>query len=261
MSDFIQNVLERTVGDGARSTKFEALFTFTDINNQLTKEEQLAMCKTASFPSKSHTTIDLKYKGRSIPIKGQTKYTQEWECTFYLTEDHKLKKAFENWIEALDQKHNYLDVTESTVLPGLQKQHLRGYATDISVIQRNFTDERNTAQYTLHNAFPITISEVATSYESRGEILEFSVTFAYSHFTSKVMTGKDGNFVDEIAGKAKDAASQQIKRSLGYIGDHINSFVGENVAPTLDALNSYASGKSVGGVSKMAKTIFDVVGR
>jgi len=261
MSDYIQNILQNTIGDGARSTKFEAFFAFTDINNQISKEDQITMCKTSSFPGKSHTTIDLKFKGRSIPIKGQTKYTQTWDCTFYLTEDHRLKKAFENWIEALDQQHNYLDVSESTVLPALQGKHFNGYTTELLVYQRNFKDDANTAEYTLHNAFPTEVSAVNTNYESRGELLEFTVTFAYSHFTSSVNKGKDGNFIDEIAGKAKAAISKYIKDTSANIGDSINRYIGDNIGASLQELNSYSSGKTVDSPSKLPTSIFDVVGK
>jgi len=261
MSDYIQNILQNTIGDGARSTKFEAFFAFTDTNYPVTKDDQLAMCKTASFPGKSHTTIDLKFKGRSIPIKGQTKYTQTWECTFYLTEDHRLKKAFENWIEALDQQNNYLDVNSSPVLPDLQKIHAHKYTTELNVYQRNFADDNNTAEYILHNAFPTEVSQVSTNYESRGELLEFTVTFAYSHFTSNVLKGIEGNFVDEIAGKAKSAASQYVQNALSNVGDSINNYIGNNLGSSLQNLKSYSSGLQIGAPADMPKSIFDVVGR
>lgn len=226
MSSAVQNILERTLGDMARATKYEVFFSFTDQKVTTPVEDLIAMGKTASFPGKQHTTIDLKYKGRSIPIKGQTKYTQTWECSFYLTEDHSLKVAFENWIEALDQKHNYLDVTESPNIPDLQRRNsTNGYTTPLYIYQKNFYDDEATAEYVLENAFPIEVSPVQTSYESVGTVQEFTVTFAYSHYKSRVLKGANGNFIDDIIGKAEAAIRDSITNGLAAVGDAANNFV------------------------------------
>lgn len=245
MSSAIQNILARTLGDLARATKYEVFFAFTDPKSQLDKDTLIAMGKTASFPGKSHTTIDFKYKGRSVPIKGQTKYTQTWECTFYLTEDHKLKNAFENWIEALDQKHNYFDVTESDSIPGMQAKHsTSGYTTELFIYQKNFYDDAETAEYILHNAFPVDVAPVQTNYESLGQTQEFTVTFAYSHFTSQVLKGTAGNFIDNLIGKLGDYSNSLVNGSLSAVGDKINSFVSDATGNALQELNSWSQGLS-----------------
>jgi hypothetical protein len=245
MSSAVQNILQRTLGDLARATKYEVFFAFTDPKVQLEKDALIAMGKTASFPGKTHTPIDLKYKGRSIPIKGQVKYTQTWDCTFYLTENHMLKNAFENWIEAIDQKHNYFDVNESPNIPGIQAKHNKdGYTTELFIYQKNFNDEDAMAEYTLHNAFPIEVAAVQTNYESLGQVQEITITFSYSHFTSQILKGQEGNFIDNLIGKLDLYATNLIGGGLSKIGDPINSFVSDAIGNSLSELNAWSAGLS-----------------
>jgi len=228
MSSAIQNILERTLGDLARSSKYEVFFSFLDPTVNIGLEDLIMMGKTASFPGKQHTTIDFKYKGRSMPIKGQTKYTQTWECTFHLTEDHLLKSAFENWVEALDQTHNYIDISKNPSVGGLQNIHntTGNYTRQIFIYQKNFFDDSATAEYVLENAFPIEVSPVQTSYESIGSVQEFTVTFAYSHYTSRTIKGQKGNFIDEIVATAEKAVRDAITKALQSDGDgSINEYV------------------------------------
>jgi len=223
MSSAIQNILHSTIGDGARSSKFEVQINLTDENSGISSNDIVMMGKTSSFPGKSHTTIDLKYRGRSIPVKGQTKYSQTWECSFILTNSHKLKNAFENWIEALDV-HNYAPPANN--IKELQKKHVKSYVRDIVIQQRNFDDTKYTSKYTLHNAFPTETSSVNVNYESRGEILEVTITFSFSHFTVSVMNGPDGNFVDDLLDKAQSATNEAILGATSTAGDAINGWLG-----------------------------------
>lgn len=242
MSSAIQNMLENVIGDGARSTKFDVLFEFTDVNTPSAQDVQ-AMVKTTSLPSKSHTTIDFKYKGRSIPLRGQTKYSQTWECTFYLTQDHSLKKAFENWIEALDEKHNYAG--KEAGVSDLQDSHnLMGYTTTINIYQKDFDDKTETAKYELYNVFPTEVSAVQYDYSASGQIQEFTVIFAYSHFGVSTVKGQAGNFIDTIMGKLQGAAQSVVSGALTAVGNSINSFVSDAVGNTLNELNDWANGLS-----------------
>ena len=100
MANVIQTMIHDTLGDGARSTKFDCLIGLDSYKKG--SKMISTFVKTASFPGKSHEVIDLKFKGRNIPVRGQTKYENTWSCTFYLDEMHSLKKAFEDEIEMLD---------------------------------------------------------------------------------------------------------------------------------------------------------------
>lgn len=265
MSSIVQNMLQNALGDGARATKFEVFFQFTNPKTGISDDDLIALVKTTNFPGKSHTTIDFKYKGRSIPIKGQTKYSQTWECTFYLTEDHKLKYAFENWIEALDQKHNYYYDYELAAAGVDETQRLHSvtnnYTTTINLFQKSFDDKTQRAKYTLYNVFPIDVSPIQYSYESIGQIQEFTVTFAYSYFTMEVLKGKSGNFIDTLVGKFKNAVTGAFNAAATAIGDSIMSMIGGGPGDTLDKLNNWAKGVNIDLTPPLTNnTISDLVG-
>lgn len=182
MADVIQDMLQQALGDVARSTKFEAYLNFNTPALGPTNTEVYMQVKTAAFPGKTYEPYDLKFKGRSIPIRGQVKYENTWSCSFYLTEGHELKIAFEDWIESLDQTQNMSSTLSSAVRSG-QAQGLN-FASEISVAQMDFSGEGQTAVYTLHNVFPKSVSSVPVDYSAVGTTLEFTVEFSYSHYTA-----------------------------------------------------------------------------
>jgi hypothetical protein len=225
MSSVIQNLLEKSLGDGARSTKFDVDIVFA--NPSLASQSELAsVVKTTQFPSKTHQKIDLMYKGRAIPVKGQTKYNQTWTCTFYLSEDHRLKNAFEVWIEAIDQQHNY--IKGRNVAPTQAAHAAGGYTSNVRLYQRDFNDIANTAEYVLYNVFPVEVSELEYSADSRGQIQEFTVTFAYSHYELRTVAAPAGNFVDEAVGRVQEEVQDRVQGLINTIGSNILTAIGVN---------------------------------
>ena len=220
MSSHIQNLVQNVLGDGARSSKYDVMLQFTNPDLFPDQRNVAVLIKNSNFPSKSHQTIDLKYKGRSIPVRGQVKYTHTWECTFYLNENHSIKNAFEAWIEALDEKVNY-PPEDSNLVASTKKKHssLEDYTKDICIYQQNFEDTSQTARYILHNVFPIEVSAVQVSAEGPGQLLEFTVTFSFSYFDLDVVKGSAGNFIGGVFNRLQSA----IQSGAGTILDALNS--------------------------------------
>ena len=171
----VRSIMNNVLGDGARSTMFDCYINFS---NDLFPDSGLiaAFVKTAQFPGKSLDKIDLKFKGRTIPMKGQVKYDNTWSCTFYLHERHMLKIAFMDWIEILDA-HNMKKITGS----GVPAQKIRAYTTDLKIVQNGFDGEGKAATYLLRNCFPVSVTSQDLDYSAVGTILEFTVEFSYSH--------------------------------------------------------------------------------
>lgn len=238
MATYIQNLLNNALGDGARATKFDCDIYFTNPQLFPDTDSMRTLVKATSFPGKTHEVIDLKFKGRSIPVKGQVKYNQTWQCTFYLTEDHKLKNAFEVWLEALDQKHNYIrDVREIPGLSDTQKANNTYYTSNIHLFQRNFDNTQITAQYYLHNVFPTEISAVEYSAESLGQVQEFTVTFAYSYYEMAVVKGDAGNFIDQFVDRAIQLGEDILEGGLATVGDLAADAIGGSAAKLKAALD------------------------
>lgn len=259
MSSVIQNLLDNALGDGARSTKFECFINFKADGIFANQQDIVALTKTSQFPGKTQEVIDMKFKGRSIPIKGQVKYDNTWSCTFYLTQDHALKKGFEDWIEAIDQNHNMSDEL-SPAIRGAQKQHeASGYTTQMSLAQMDFSGTQQTVLYNLYNVFPKSVSAIDVDYSEVGSITEVTVEFSYSHYDVYIDKTNLNTFADEIKAKAQGAISDVV----GDIKQQISGFIGEITNPESDALKTVpeklegpSSGDDVAGPDFMFSRFF-----
>lgn len=232
MANVVQTMINSALGDGARSTKFECVIgldTFKPGSKMLS-----TVVKTASFPGKSHEVIDLKFKGRNIPIKGQTKYENTWSCTFYLDEMHSLKKAFEDEIESLDI-HTYGDS---------QIAGRSNYVRTLTIIQLDFDGTQQTAAYNLYNVFPKSVSQVDTDYSEVGKVQEFTVEFSYSHFDSVNMKSTDGSFIDGMKNRFLNAVDGLIQKGKEAA---INA-LSDVVSSARDVFNSSGAGGIVSGI-------------
>lgn len=234
MSSVIQNLLDNTLGDGARSTKFECFVNFPASDLFPNAQDVIALTKTSQFPGKSHDVIDMKFKGRTIPLKGQVKYDNTWSCTFYLTQDHALKHAFENWVESLDQVHNMSSELSPNVRKAQITNNTAGYSTDMTIAQMDFHGDQQTVLYTLHNVFPKSVSSIDVDYSEVGSILEVTVEFSYSYYDVKIDKTNLTTFADDIKSKAQGAISS----AIGSARDQIASALG---------LGSEAGGGGAGG--------------
>ena len=191
----VHQFFEDVLGDGARSTKFEAIMSLhTHPDSQNLERSSAMLIKTTQFPAKSNKKIDFMYKGRPVPIRGQVSYPSEWRCTFYMTEDHALKRAFEDWIEALDETVHYNENIGANASAMLERNSTSRYTVDIKLRQLSFNEDNETSVYILHNCFPTDVSTVDVSYEAVGEILTFDVTFAFSHFSEDIGNIADGKY-------------------------------------------------------------------
>lgn len=264
MADVIQDMLQQALGDVARSTKFEAYLNFNTPSLGPTNTEIYMQVKTTSFPGKTYEPYDLKFKGRSIPIRGQVKYENTWSCSFYLTEGHELKIAFEDWIESLDQTQNMSSTLSAAVQSG-QSQGLN-FASEISIAQMDFSGEGQTAIYTLHNVFPKSVSSVPVDYSAVGTTLEFTVEFSYSHYTAMQVGGvklpaKTGSGAtipgfSEISGTGSQNFSMQgIGSNLMGIGSNLRD-QGIDAATTIG--NSVWAGIQRGDLSSVGSDVRNI---
>ncbi len=225
MSTYIQNLLENALGDGARSAKFECVLN-VPLSELFPQTIDIAtLVKSTSYPSKELTTIDLKYKGRNIPIRGQVKYGQTWDCTFYMEENHSLRNAFEVWIEAIEEIHNSDE--DAIGLKDLQNQNWdMGYTTTALIAQMNFESDKRTAIYELHNLFPTKVTSPNVGFDEVGKVLEFTVSFSYSHYTLEIFKEKL-NFVDQQIANAKKWAQEAVNTAMTSVSDSIAAGITE----------------------------------
>ena len=229
MASVIQNMIHGVLNDGARKTKFDCIINFNSLGLFSNSRDIATLIKTSNFPGRTNDTIDFKFKGQSIPLKGQNKFDNTWSCTFYLTQDHKLRQAFEKWMESLEQVHNKFKVT-SDVRSAQGHNFANGYSTTAQIIQLDFDGSQQTAVYELYNVFPKSIQMIDADYSAVGALQEFQVEFSYSYYISKSSKGALGGFVDGIKDDLMEVANGivgSVKQQLtNVVADGINAIVG-----------------------------------
>lgn len=251
MSSVIQNILDNVVGDGARSSKFECLINFQAPIFDAVQDIPF-LVKTSQFPGKTQEVIDLKFKGRTIPVKGQVKYDNTWTCTFYLTQDHLLKTAFENWIEAIDQVHNVSQELHNDIKTA-QKVHVNnGYTIDMKIAQADFHGDQTTAIYNLYNVFPKSVSGIDVDYSGTGQISEFTVEFSYTHYDVENEKIDNSTYVDKLKSKAQSSIQDAINGIFGnqssnntdstsLLNNFVSTFFGDGSVVKNDKISNMTS--------------------
>jgi hypothetical protein len=189
MSSKLQNLIQKTLGDGARAAKFAIHLNIPSSSKgtpAISENILNILCKSSSYPGKTIEPINITYKGRSIPIPGQVKYSQTWELTFYLEENHSSRLYFLDWMQALNNANEsyYVGATSgqtATMRKGNNNNKSQNIK-DLSVKQLNFDMDKSTAEYTLYNCYPSAVGDVTISSDTVGQVLEYTVTFSFSHF-------------------------------------------------------------------------------
>lgn len=226
--------LYQALGDGARNNRYDVMVTMKDPTQGVNGRTIGLLCKGASIPGRSHESMDFVYKGRSIPIRGQSAYEHEWSGRFYLSEDHALRNQFDIWIESLDEQHNYVS---SSYAARQRQESANGYTRDIKIYQQSFDDSSATAEYTLHNVFPKSISSIELDGTSDSQVLEYQVTFSYSHYTIKTLDAGSSTLVD----MAMDALSNGLQAMSDEIIEELASSLKEGISDIKEAVFDAAS--------------------
>ena len=257
MSNQVQNMINHVLGDGARSAKFRC-FISAPIGSSSEKNRELdTLCKAASFPGKATETMEYKYKGKTILIPGQEKYNQTIELVFYLEENHTNRIYFEDWMSAFhfdnyngtsknsgnDLKANIKNTVIDTlamsvgITAGSKPNKPLGV---VGISQLNYDMDTELKQYIMYNAFPIEISSIPLSADGVNTVLEYTVTFAYTHYSIDLVnsTGED------IANKVKSAVQELAIDAVAFVANKIANIGAvkdftKGLSDSLGGFNSY----------------------
>jgi hypothetical protein len=198
MANKLQTLLQTVIGDGARPAKYMLnidRIPGTESTNADLPKKLAIMCKGATFPGKTLTTVPFEYKGRPILIPSHVKYDQTFEVSFYLDEAHSARIIFMDWMQAFDEEYeSYYGGAggQRTKSSGLNNgsiltNNIRNLGNDynkvttVRISQLDFDLTKKTAEYVFHNCFPTSVSSISVDDSQVGAVLEYSVTFTYSH--------------------------------------------------------------------------------
>lgn len=188
MSSIIQNKFHDILGDAARLSKFNFILPPVSGSADL-MDHIIYSVKGLTLPTMEHTPLEFRHKGLPILIRGVTKFSQNFSVTFYLSENHMVKRFFEEWMAMIEQRHYYYNprtfAAYQRTTSGIQNDlppYMTWYNVTAWIEQYDFDGMTPTAIYEVFNVFPTKVDAPTYAHESVGSIGEFTVTFACSHY-------------------------------------------------------------------------------
>ena len=180
----------KLIGGGARPNLFEvSIPTFPtaiaeawspgdDAENGIFK----FLCKSTALPASNMGSIEIPFRGRTLKVAGDRTF-DDWTVTIINDEDFRLRTAFERWSNVMSKLDDATGVTNpsSYMTDGYVQQLGRG--GQIAAASNDGGESSVLRSYKFFDVFPITVGEIALSYDTTDQLEEFDVTFRYQYFT------------------------------------------------------------------------------
>lgn len=156
---------------GARPNQFLVELAFpTYVTNP--PVDMSIMVTGAALPGSTVNPAVIQYRGREVKLAGERIF-DPWTITVVNDTEQRLRRAFEAWMEGMNNK-----------VDNQGRLNPQQYSRDLVVAHLDRNDEELPGgRYTLVDAFPIQMSEIALQYAQNDIIEEFTVTFQFQHYT------------------------------------------------------------------------------
>ncbi len=140
------------------------------------------LCKATALPASNLGSIEIPFRGRTLKVAGDRTF-DDWTVTIINDEDFKLRTAFERWSNVMSRLDDATGVTNPTsyMTDGYVQQLGRG--GQIGAASNDGGESSVLRSYKFFDVFPITVGEIALSYDTTDQLEEFDVTFRYQYFT------------------------------------------------------------------------------
>ena len=140
------------------------------------------LCKATALPASNLGSIEIPFRGRTLKVAGDRTF-DDWTVTIINDEDFKLRTAFERWSNVMSRLDDATGVTNPTsyMTDGYVQQLGRG--SQIGAASNDGGESSVLRSYKFFDVFPITVGEIALSYDTTDQLEEFDVTFRYQYFT------------------------------------------------------------------------------
>ena len=150
-------------GGGARPNLFEVVLSFPAASpadaNVLDKARFLV--KTAALPASNISPIEVPFRGRTLKIAGDRTF-DTWTITVINDTDFAIRSAFEKWMNTINRVSDNTGITDPAA-----------YQADAYVYQLD-RDGSTLRAYHFYGIFPTNLSAIDLSYESGGDIEQFT---------------------------------------------------------------------------------------
>lgn len=166
----IEEFKARLGAGGARPNQFRVSLAFPGYVPNVDTSYSL-LVTGAALPASNVNPAIIQYRGREVKLAGERIF-DPFTITVVNDSDFSLRSPFEQWMEGLNAREDNTGILTPSE-----------YQADILVEHLDRNDEvLKGGAYTLRNAFPINMSEIALQYAQNDIFEEFTVTFQYTHY-------------------------------------------------------------------------------
>ena len=140
------------------------------------------LCKASVLPASNLGSVEVPFRGRILKVAGDRTF-DDWTVTIINDEDFKLRTAFERWSNVMSRLDDATGVTNpsSYMTDGYVQQLGRG--GQVGAASNDGGESAVLRSYKFFDVFPVTVGEIALSYDTTDTLEEFDVTFRYQYFT------------------------------------------------------------------------------
>ena len=172
------------IGDGARPNLFQVILTLpTYANNSTAAGQKLQfMAKAAQLPGSTIGQVPLYYFGRELKFAGNRSFA-DWTLQIINDEDFLIRNSMESWMNAINSHAGNVR-SANAVSPS-------SYSVDATVNQYGKTGAIINS-YKFVGMFPLDVAPIDLDWSSNDTIEEYSVTFAFQHWTNAASTDTTG---------------------------------------------------------------------
>ena len=186
----LRDFKSKLAGGGARPNLFEASINSfpTAISEAWDNSSEAEggafkfLCKSTALPASNLGSIEIPFRGRTLKVAGDRTF-DDWTVTIINDEDFRLRTAFERWSNVMSQLDDATGVTNPTSYMTDAFIQQLGRGPESGAASNNGGNSSVLRSYKFFDVFPVTVGEIALSYDTTDALEEFDVTFRYQYFT------------------------------------------------------------------------------
>ena len=186
----LRDFKSKLAGGGARPNLFEASINSfpTAISEAWDNSSEAEggafkfLCKSTALPASNLGSIEIPFRGRTLKVAGDRTF-DDWTVTIINDEDFRLRTAFERWSNVMSQLDDATGVTNPTSYMTDAFIQQLGRGPEAGAASNNGGNSSVLRSYKFFDVFPVTVGEIALSYDTTDQLEEFEVTFRYQYFT------------------------------------------------------------------------------
>tara|TARA_B100000586_G_C19915151_1_gene344870 strand:+ start:149 stop:679 length:531 start_codon:yes stop_codon:yes gene_type:complete len=173
----INDFKSRLQGGGARANQFKVTLPFPSYAGGTDETSDLSfLCTATGIPGQDIPMVTVNFRGRQLKLAGDSRTFADWSMTVLNDTDFKLYRAFERWMNEIN------NMTDNEGLTNPTDYQVDGFIDHLD------RDGNSIKQYTIRGAFPTSLDGIALSYGTNDAIEDFGVTLAYQWFETDTTT-------------------------------------------------------------------------